>query len=181
MPYANNKDADQPAHRRSLISAFVVRCLDSIISRVSLCAISWLYLVSVAEQIGSSLSWSKTLKGITLTSNERDLLHSYFHEPQKNEIHLIFILCFHTVFVHNLWNFYLNLANKRQSKVIIRRVWLLHSTAVTMTWRQSNVTLANQLLHLSMTSLTGNVTSSLTGNVTWTSVVHGCMNLIGPK
>ena len=30
MPYANNKDADQPAHLRSLISAFVVRCLDSI-------------------------------------------------------------------------------------------------------------------------------------------------------
>ena len=31
MPYANNKGADQPAHPRSLISAFVVRCLDSII------------------------------------------------------------------------------------------------------------------------------------------------------
>ena len=31
MPYANNKGADQPAHPRSLISAFTVRCLDSII------------------------------------------------------------------------------------------------------------------------------------------------------
>ena len=30
MPYANNKGADQPAHPRSLISAFVVRCLVSI-------------------------------------------------------------------------------------------------------------------------------------------------------
>ena len=29
--YANNKDADQPAHPRSLISTFVVRCLDSTI------------------------------------------------------------------------------------------------------------------------------------------------------
>ena len=29
MPYANNKVADQPAHPRSLISTFVVRCLDS--------------------------------------------------------------------------------------------------------------------------------------------------------
>ena len=29
MPYANNKGADQPAHPRSLISTFVVRCLDS--------------------------------------------------------------------------------------------------------------------------------------------------------
>ena len=32
MSYANNKGADQPAHQHSLISAFVVRCLDSIIS-----------------------------------------------------------------------------------------------------------------------------------------------------
>ena len=32
ISYANNKGADQPAHSRSLISAVVVRCLDSIIS-----------------------------------------------------------------------------------------------------------------------------------------------------
>ena len=31
MPYANNKSADQPAHSRSLISTFVVLCLESII------------------------------------------------------------------------------------------------------------------------------------------------------
>ena len=31
MPYVNNKGADQPAHPRSLISVFVVRCLDNII------------------------------------------------------------------------------------------------------------------------------------------------------
>ena len=36
MPYANNKGADQPAHPRSLISAFVVRCLDSVIPLVSI-------------------------------------------------------------------------------------------------------------------------------------------------
>ena len=29
MSYANNKGADQPAHPRSLISAFIVLCLDS--------------------------------------------------------------------------------------------------------------------------------------------------------
>ena len=32
MPYANNKGADQPAHTLSLISTFVVRCLDGIMS-----------------------------------------------------------------------------------------------------------------------------------------------------
>ena len=31
MPYANNKGTDQSAYPRSLISAFVIRCLDSII------------------------------------------------------------------------------------------------------------------------------------------------------
>ena len=42
ISYANNKDADLPAHPRSLISAFVVRCLDSIISLDSIAEISWL-------------------------------------------------------------------------------------------------------------------------------------------
>ena len=37
---ANYKGADQPAHPRSLISAIVVRCLDSIISLDSIAEIS---------------------------------------------------------------------------------------------------------------------------------------------
>ena len=40
MSYVNNKGADQPARMRSLISAFVVRCLDSIISVDSTAEIS---------------------------------------------------------------------------------------------------------------------------------------------
>ena len=36
MSYANNKGADQPAHPRSLISTFVVRCLDRIMALVSI-------------------------------------------------------------------------------------------------------------------------------------------------
>ena len=40
MSYANNKGADQPAHPRSLISAFVVRCLDSMITLDSITEIS---------------------------------------------------------------------------------------------------------------------------------------------
>ena len=39
MLYANNKDADQPAHPRSLISVVVVRCLDTC-SIISVLAIS---------------------------------------------------------------------------------------------------------------------------------------------
>ena len=48
MPYANNKGVDQPAHPRSLISAFVIRCLDSIIPLVSISKLSILCLASVA-------------------------------------------------------------------------------------------------------------------------------------
>ena len=62
LPYPNNKGADQPAHSRSLISAFVVHCLDSIIPLVSISEISSLYLASVAFQIGLKLPWSQTPK-----------------------------------------------------------------------------------------------------------------------
>ena len=62
MPYANNKGADQPAHPRSLISTFVVRCLDSIIPLVSISEFSSHYLASVAEQAGLRLPWSQTPK-----------------------------------------------------------------------------------------------------------------------
>ena len=40
LAYANNKGADQPAHPRSLISTFVVRCLGSIMAVVSISEIS---------------------------------------------------------------------------------------------------------------------------------------------
>ena len=40
LPYANNKDADQPAHLRSLVSVFVIHCLDSIIPPFSISEIS---------------------------------------------------------------------------------------------------------------------------------------------
>ena len=59
MPYANNKGADQPAHPRSLISTFVVCCLDSMLCILALAKISWLQLASVAEQAGLNLTWSK--------------------------------------------------------------------------------------------------------------------------
>ena len=59
MPYANNKGTDQP---RSLFSAFIVRCLDSIIPLFAIAEISRLQLASVAEQAGLSLTWSQTPK-----------------------------------------------------------------------------------------------------------------------
>ena len=73
MPYANNRGADQPAHLCSLISTFVVRCLDSIISLVSISEISSLNLASVGEQASLSLTWSQTPKTRLLVT--RLILH----------------------------------------------------------------------------------------------------------
>ena len=57
MLYENNTDADQPAHLHSLISVFVVRCLDSIIP---MSRISRLQLATEAEQVGLSHTCSET-------------------------------------------------------------------------------------------------------------------------
>ena len=50
------------SHPRSLISIFVVHCLDSMILLVSISKIPSLKLVSVAAQAGLSLTWSETPK-----------------------------------------------------------------------------------------------------------------------
>ena len=60
--YVNNKGADQPAHPHSLISAFFVHCLDSIISLVSISKTLSFYIASEAEQLGLNLNWSDTPK-----------------------------------------------------------------------------------------------------------------------
>ena len=66
ISYANNKGADQPAHPRSLISAFIIRlyllffCLDSVRSIVSVTKILSLMLASVAEPASLSLTWLET-------------------------------------------------------------------------------------------------------------------------
>ena len=62
MLHANNKGADQPAHLRSLISTFIVCCMDTTIPLVSTSEISNLYLASVAEEAGLSLPWLQTRK-----------------------------------------------------------------------------------------------------------------------
>ena len=62
MPYANNKDANQPEHPRSLISVFVARCLDSAMPVAVTYKIPRLWLASASEQTGFSLTWSKPLK-----------------------------------------------------------------------------------------------------------------------
>ena len=70
------KDADQAAHPRSLISIFVIRCLDSLTPLVSISEISSIYLASVAAQVGLSLTWPETPKtGFLVTRLICDLSH----------------------------------------------------------------------------------------------------------
>ena len=60
--FANNTGADQPAHPRSLISAFVIRFLESTIFYLESGKISFFWLVSVAEETGLNLALSETPK-----------------------------------------------------------------------------------------------------------------------
>ena len=60
--FANNKGADQPWHPRSLIRAFVILFLKSIICKLAVSEISTFLLVSVAEETGLKLALSETLK-----------------------------------------------------------------------------------------------------------------------
>ena len=71
----NNKGADQPAHPRSLISTFVVHCLDSMIPLVSISEISSLYLASV--EAGRFVSY--------LVANTEDRF-------SRDEAHIIIII-----------------------------------------------------------------------------------------
>ena len=58
---ANNTGADQPAHPRRLISAFVIRFSESIICKLNTCEIS-IFFVSVSEETGLKLALSENPK-----------------------------------------------------------------------------------------------------------------------
>ena len=60
--FANDKGADQPAHPRSLISAYVICLLEKIIFKLATTKLSVFYLVSVAEETGLSLVLFQTPK-----------------------------------------------------------------------------------------------------------------------
>ena len=58
----NNTGSDQPAHPLSLISAFVIHFLESIICKLATGEISIFQLVPVVEETGLSLALSETPK-----------------------------------------------------------------------------------------------------------------------
>ena len=68
MVFANNKGADQPAHPRSLISAFIIRLLERMISKLATSEILICWLVSIAEETPLSLTLSETQKTLFAVS-----------------------------------------------------------------------------------------------------------------
>ena len=73
---------DQHVHLHSLISALVVCCLDSIIFLLAIAEISRPKLVSVAEHVGLSITWSQTQKTGFLTM-------SLIYEPSHDKTNKI--------------------------------------------------------------------------------------------
>ena len=74
-----NKVADQPAHSRSLISAFVIRSVERIIATVATGKLSGSQLVSEAEQIGLRMTWSEDQKD-SFSRDETQLLNDLLSE-----------------------------------------------------------------------------------------------------
>ena len=66
----------------SLISAFIVHCLDSVLSLVAVNKIRSLMLASVAEQASLSLTWSATPED-TFSHDEAQLLYVGSLETQQ--------------------------------------------------------------------------------------------------
>ena len=71
MACANNKGADQPVHPCRLISTIIVRCLDSMMCILAMSKVSRFQLVSVTEQAGWNVTWSK----IPEDTFSRDVAH----------------------------------------------------------------------------------------------------------
>ena len=82
----NNTGADQPAHPRSRISAFDIRFLKSIISRLATSEISNFKLVSVAEETGLKLALSETLKTRFVVSRPKYEYFVYRHGNKYDDV-----------------------------------------------------------------------------------------------
>ena len=68
---------DQLVHPRSLICAFVVCCLDSNTPLAAISEISSLYLASVVDQVGLSLTWLKNSED-RFSCDKAKIILSYF-------------------------------------------------------------------------------------------------------
>ena len=89
--FVNNTCQDQSAHPRSLISAFVIRFVGSIICKLATGEISIFLLVPVAEETGLKLALSETPKtGFVTTRPKYCALFLYsLLDQSKRRLHVI--------------------------------------------------------------------------------------------
>ena len=73
------------AHPCSLISVFIVCCLDSLIPLVSISKMPSVCLVSVAEQAGVSLTWSETPKTDFLVTRLKSTIRTTVSERTEEK------------------------------------------------------------------------------------------------
>ena len=93
LVFENHKGADQPAHPRILISAFIIRLLESIISKLATSKFSIFQLVSVAEVTGLSLAMAETLKtGFVATRPNYNCILELSCVPLKSNTNLSYVL-----------------------------------------------------------------------------------------
>ena len=124
MPYANNKGEDQPAHPRSLISAFVIRCYDSIIPLVSISKISSLYLATL---------WKSVIiqtQGISQASFIDPWCINWMKRNAKNNLFSIQFRCGKTAnVIHEHWH-----------GSILGNIWFIyyHCTSIPYLWMNRN-------------------------------------------
>ena len=77
----NITGADQPVHPRRLISAFVIRFLESIVSNLATGEISTFYLVSVAEETCLNIVLSETRRHVCR-------VEAHYYEPTHVKLNL---------------------------------------------------------------------------------------------
>ena len=94
MPYANNKGTDQPAYPHSLISLFVIHCLDCIIPILAIAKIS---------RLASLCSWAGQFEFYLVGNTEDMFLKTWLtsfenHKPSWKWRLFFFILLFNKTF-----------------------------------------------------------------------------------
>ena len=131
MAYANNKDADQPAHPCSLISAFIVRCLDSLIPILA---------ISGFKSLASFCSWTDRFEFCLVAKPRRQVFswrgsfQKYFSRIRTMEEFKWMALCNEGLFRFG-WNWDLNVwACGTKSGDLISRLQFVKVTTLAICW-----------------------------------------------
>ena len=133
VPYANNKDVDQTAHPRSLISVFVIRCLDSIVAL-------FLYIIRNFKPLASFFGWAGQFVSFVDT-NPKD---RFFHDVTPIIIFLLFVFTarqdYFTRFEPSQSKCREKMGDPDKNQLTTRRTWL---EPTVVKWRALKISFLN--------------------------------------